>query len=254
MQTEYYRVADTRTRLRSVVHSVGLVVAAFVFGTLLYLSAGSLFQAAGYAVENTASLPPLPYAVLTATQFVGFFAVIGFYLQFERGDELFSVDVPSLRDAAWVVAGFVGLFVVAAALTTALQSIGVDTATNQVITQGQQDPVRFLYLIPVTLLFVAPAEELLFRGLVQGLFRQAYGAVPAILFASILFGVPHYFALLGSDGSIGPKLAVIAVLGVVLGTLYEVTENLAVPILVHGFWNTFSFVSQYVRATGLLGI
>ncbi|WP_123538067.1 CPBP family intramembrane glutamic endopeptidase [Halosimplex salinum] len=253
MASEYYRVADMETRVESLLHSVLLVVAAFVAGTLVYLSAGSVLQSAGYDVTETATLPPLPYATLTAMQFVGFFVVIGLYLRFRDGDELFSVDVPSLRDAGLVVVGFVALFVVAAALSTFLETIGVDTATNQVITQGQQDPVRFLYLIPVTFLFVAPAEELLFRGLVQGLFRRAYGVVPAILLASVLFGAPHYLALMGSDGSIVPKLALIAVLGVILGTLYELTDNLAVPILVHGFWNSFSFVSQYLNATGLLG-
>jgi len=250
MATEYYRVADAETRVVSVVHSLLLVLAAFVVGSLALSVVGSLFRAAGLQVEPIAALPPLPYAALTATQFVGFFLVIGFYVAVNGGREYFSIGVPSLRDLGMVVVGFVGLFAVSTVFTVLLGALDIDTATNQVITQGQQDPVRFLYLVPVTFLFVAPAEELLFRGLVQGLFRRAYGVVPAILLASVLFGAPHYLALLGSDGSVGPKLVIITVLGVVLGTLYELTDNLAVPILVHGLWNSFSFLSQYLAATG----
>jgi len=253
MGSEYYRVADTETRVESLFHSIALVVLAFIAGTFLLAGAGSVLAALGFDVESTAALPPLAYAALTATQFVGFFAVIGIYLQWRSDEQFFRVAVPSLRDLGWAVAGFVGLFAIATALSAVIQAAGVETATNQVITQGQQDPVRFLYLIPVTFLFVAPAEELLFRGIVQGLFRRAYGAVPAVVLASAVFGAMHYFALLGSGGSIVSSLAVAAALGVVLGTLYEVTENIAVPIVVHGCWNTMSFLLQYLQATGAVG-
>lgn len=250
MASDYYRVADMETRVESFVHSVGLVVAAFLAGTLVFLTGASLLQALGFEFEQTAQLPPLAYAGLTATQFVGFFLVVYLYLDWRPDLDLFDLDIPSLRDVAWVVGGFVGLFLVATVVSVAFQRFGVETATNQVITQGQQDPVRFLLLIPVTFLFVAPAEELLFRGLVQGLFRRAYGAVPAVLLASVLFGAPHYLALVGPGETVLPTLVLVTVLGIVLGTLYELSENLAVPLLVHAFWNSFSFVNQYLQATG----
>lgn len=253
MASEYYRVADMETRVESLFHSVALVVLAFITGTFLLAGAAAALGALGFDTESMATLPPLAYAALTATQFVGFFAVIAAYLLWRAEERFFRVAVPSLRDLAWVVAGFVGLFAVATALSAVIQAAGVDTATNQVITQGQRDPVRFLYLIPVTFLFVAPAEELLFRGIVQGLFRRAYGVVPAVVLASAVFGAGHYFALLGSGGSVVSSLALAGALGVVLGALYEITENIAVPIVVHGCWNTMSFLLQYAQATGVVG-
>lgn len=249
MASEFYRVADLETRVESLTHAVALVVVAFVVGTLATLLVAAGYAAAGLQIQPLSGLPPLPYAVITASQFAGFFVVIGAYLAWRSDREFFQVRVPSLVDAAWVLVGFVGLYLIATVLTVILQAYGVETATNQVIDQGRQDPVRFLYLIPVTVLFVAPAEELLFRGLVQGLFRKAYGVVPAVLLASALFGAPHYLALIGSGSGRLTTVALVTVLGIVLGAVYERTENILVPIAIHAAWNTMSFLVQYYQAT-----
>jgi membrane protease YdiL (CAAX protease family) len=134
-------------------------------------------------------------------------------------------------------------------LAEVLSQLGIQSAANNAITQGQQQPEYLLYLIPVALLFNAPAEEFLFRGVVQGLFRKAYGPLPAVVMASALFGVVHYFAL-GGQGSKWAYVAIAAVLGLLLGLLYEKTENLAVPIAVHGIYNALQFYLAYLAATG----
>jgi hypothetical protein len=121
-----------------------------------------------------------------------------------------------------------------------------------VVVTGQQDPRFFLYMIPVSLLFVGPFEELVFRGVVQGVFRRRYGGAVAIGAAATLFGVAHLVALTGS-GSRVSYLAVAAILGLVLGYVYERTENLAVPAVIHGGYNALLFSVQYVAATGMAG-
>ena len=254
MGSEYYRIPDAETRLRTLVHGFGLVVVAYFLGLVASQVTVVGISSFGISVESTASLPPLPYAVLNAALFVGFFLAVFAYLRWQGFPDLFEVEAPSVRDLGWVVAGFVGLFVLAYALTTTLDALGIDSATNTVIDQGRNDPVRFLYMIPVTLLFVAPAEELLFRGTVQGLFRKAYGVVPGVLFASAIFGLGHWFALAGTSSGKLRYVAVAAMLGIVLGALYELTENLVVPILVHAAWNSFSFVTNYVEATGVVAL
>lgn len=102
-------------------------------------------------------------------------------------------------------------------------------------------------MVPISLLLVAPGEELIFRGVVQGLFRRAYGPVPAILITSALFGVAHYLALSGSGKLV--YVAVAAILGLVLGTVYELSDNLVVPTLAHGVWNSYLFLGQWVLLT-----
>ena len=250
---EYYRATDWRTRAESLGHSLGVIVAAFLVGYVLLNVVALVLVAAGVvSVEALTSdavpVPPVAYVVITVAQFGGFVLIAGAYLVWRDAFDLFSVDVPDLRDLGGVVGGAVALFVAAIAVSFVIQQLGVQTATNQAVELGQQNPALFLYMIPITILVVAPAEELLFRGVVQGLFRRAYGVVPGLVLASALFGVAHWLALTG-----GGKLtyvAIAAVLGIVLGTVYELTDNLVVPVAIHGAWNAFLFGVQYLVATG----
>jgi len=256
MGTDLYRVGDTQTRLRSVVHSLGLIIGSFAAGILLALLAFQLLPLFGITIENPQN-PPLSIEVLsTALQFVGFYAVCLWYLQW-RGDDgsLFDISVPSLREAGWALLGLVALLVGVQALGAVLAQFGITTAEHSAISKGQANPEYFLYLIPVTLLFIAPAEELLFRGIVQGLFRRAYGVVPGVAITSVLFGVVHITALLQSGAgrlSILATLALTAALGSILGALYEWTQNLSVTVMAHGVYNSVLFYGQYLVATGQL--
>jgi len=253
---EYYRVTDWRTRAESLGHSLGVVVGAFLVGyVLLNVTALALVAADVVTVEALTEpdvpIPPTVYAAVTVAQFLGMGVLGGLYLWWRGDIALFDVGVPDLRDVATTVVGFVVLFVAASALTVVIGLLGVESATNEVVEQGQRNPRIFLYMIPITILLVAPAEELIFRGIVQGLFRGAYGVVPAVVLASALFGVAHWLALTGG-GSRLTYVAIAAVLGLVLGVAYEYSENLAVPVVIHGLWNAFLFGSQYQAAAAMV--
>jgi membrane protease YdiL (CAAX protease family) len=250
---EYYRVTDMRTRVESLGHSLGVVVGAFLLGIVLFNVAALVLAAAGVVsaealANEEVPLPANVIAVTTVAQFVGFVVVGAAYVWWRDEFSLFAIGAPDLRDLAAMVVGFVALLVANLSVSVVVQQLGAETATNQVVEQGQQNPTLFLYMIPITILVVAPAEELLFRGVVQGLFRRAYGVVPGVLLASALFGVAHWLALTGAGRL--TYIAIAAVLGLVLGTAYELTENLAVPVVIHGLWNAFIFGSQYLVATG----
>jgi membrane protease YdiL (CAAX protease family) len=254
MASEYYRVTDWETRLRSLGTAAGLVVGAFLVGAVLTLVSVQLLSLAGLVSQgmDPADMPPVALVVLFGAQFVGFGVVVVAYIRYREERDLFRIGVPSLTDVGWIVGGIVALIAVAAVIGQIVQLLGAETATNQVVELGERNPVVFLYMIPVTIVFVAPAEEALFRGAVQGLFRRAYGVLPGVILASALFGVAHYLALTG--GGKVTYIAVAAGLGIVLGALYELTENLAVPIAVHGLWNTILFGSQYLIASGTVSV
>jgi membrane protease YdiL (CAAX protease family) len=244
-----YKFGSSEERIRSLVHSLGLIVAAFVVGFALAIVGLQALVLAGY-VGSVDAIPPAAQALAAALQFVGFLLVGLGYLRWQGRDVgLFRIDVPSLRDVGWVVLGLVGLFVLLNVVSVLIGLLGIESAENAAVVSGRQQPTLFLYLIGVTLLFTAPAEELLFRGLIQGLFRSAYGVVPGVVITSVLFGVVHFVALAGG-GSALPYIGVAAALGVVLGAIYERTENLVVPIVVHGLYNAILFYAAYLAATG----
>ncbi|WP_136689261.1 CPBP family intramembrane glutamic endopeptidase [Halorhabdus amylolytica] len=240
------RYADFRTRLRSVAHALGVIIAAFLVGALVLPVAVLVLVNPFYPLRVSGGLTIAGNLLLTMTQFVGFVLVAVGYVKWQDVD-LYDLSLPSLRDVGWMGGGFVLLFVVAYGLSIVITVLGLETATNAVVKLGQENPQFFLYMIPVSLLFIGPGEELVFRGVVQGLFRKAYGVVPAVVITSVLFGVAHYLALVG-EGQV-TYIAIATGLGLVLGAVYERTENVVVPIVIHGAWNAMLFTVQWYAAT-----
>ncbi len=88
-------------------------------------------------------------------------------------------------------------------------------------------------------------EEVLFRGLIQGYLQTVIDTGPALLSASVLFGLVHpltraYVVLAG-------------LFGLYLGWLWLATENLLVPVLAHGLYDFIALgalVRQYRRRPG----
>lgn len=252
-----YKFGDAKARYRSIGHSALLVVGSFLAAIVAQVLVVRLLVSAGViSLGGGQTLPPIVRIVAFIPFYGAFFLVGTGYLRWQGDDfpfesSLFRVSLPSKRDLGWALAGFIGLWGSLILVSLLLANLGVSTATNEVL-RAQGDPMIFLYFIPLQFLLVAPAEEFVYRGLIQGLFRDAYGVVPGILVATGVFGLVHYFALSGGGGSILATLAVIAVLGTILGALYEKTQNLFVPIAVHAAFNALQFYFAYLRATGWL--
>lgn len=75
-------------------------------------------------------------------------------------------------------------------------------------------------------------EELLFRGVIQSAVAAAFGAWPGLVVASVLFGLMHalsraYFVLA-------------SLMGLYLGVIYQATDNLLLPVLVHGLYDALA--------------
>jgi membrane protease YdiL (CAAX protease family) len=85
------------------------------------------------------------------------------------------------------------------------------------------------------ILLAALTEELIFRGLLQSMLRRYVGPWPAIVIASVLFGLSH--------GQVQAILTLIA-LGIVLGYNYERTGRLWAPIVIHAAFNGIMVANQ----------
>jgi len=96
-------------------------------------------------------------------------------------------------------------------------------------------PAQLVVLAVVMVGFVGLVEELLFRGLLQGVLRSRFGRWPAVVLAAGVFAAMH--AGYGLLAEVGFAFA----LGLLLGALYEWTDSLATVVLFHGVLNTFLF-------------
>jgi len=79
--------------------------------------------------------------------------------------------------------------------------------------------------------------------------REAFGPVAAIVLASAAFAPLHVFALSGGLQAIATTIGVLFVPSLVFGATYELSDNLLVPILIHGAYDAVIFGGTYVVLT-----
>lgn len=245
------RMDAVSSKGRTVLAATGLGIGGYAFAAVVVGVASLLLIVAGIPLTER---PTLLLAVSTVMgQGVAFGGFALAYLRYtDRSLDFINVRVPTLRDVAWSVGGLLALLAGLVAISVAFGLLGVESATNTVEQYGEQDPRAFLFLIPMSFLFIGPGEELLYRGVVQSRLREVFGPGVAIGVASLIFAVIHVFSLQG-QGKLA-YLATLFVLSLILGVAYESTENLVVPSLVHGAFNAVQFYSLYVTATGGLGV
>jgi membrane protease YdiL (CAAX protease family) len=239
-----FQIGDLEARTEGVVHVVIVALTALLVPGLALLAVLEPLAAVDVTEEST---PVLFTGIQTVLNFIALGAVAVAYLYWRRDHSLVGLRRPTRRDAAIIVVGFVGFVGVMVALEALINLLGLELAENVAIAEGESNPEVFLLFIPLQFLFVAPAEELLFRGVMQGLLRRAYGIVPGIVLAGLVFAAFHVPALVGTTGLL-PTLAILFTTGSLLGALYEYTGTLAVPIVVHALWNALAFGFQYVQA------
>lgn len=95
-----------------------------------------------------------------------------------------------------------------------------------------------IYWLEITCLamifMVAPAEELLFRGLLQNSLDAYYGNIAGLLVTSIIFGLAHMNPING---------VVQTVLGLILGIVFQRRDRrLLAPVTAHGVYNCLIFI------------
>ena len=225
-------------RLFHVVSALFAIVFALLVASAVTAPGADLAASLGLVSEGSNG-----YRLLqTLLQFVGFtLAVVG-YLAITDGWDLVRVSRPDRREAAVILGGGLLLFAFQYGALIALDQVGLSTGQNQAVVPAGDPVTYYLAMIAVSLAVVGPVEELLFRGVVQGGVRRAFNAVPAVLIASLAFGLIHLPAVSGTMAERWAYVAVVVVLGAVLGALYEWTDNVVVPGLVHGVYNAVTYV------------
>lgn len=224
---------------------VGLVASAVLTIGLLLSGVVSIASLTGTSELGTGTIE-LVVLVVLATE--GGFLLVGLcYVLWRLG---LSAGIPTGREVAWIGGTVIVALVAANGLYALASELGLDPARGVFEPAGGIDPVLFLVIGALSIVIIGPAEELLFRGAIQGRLRRAFGPAASILLASGLFASFHIFNFGGSPGAVAFATGIIAVIGAVFGIAYERTGNLVVSILAHSFYNAILTVVAYVSAVG----
>ncbi|ELY62436.1 CPBP family intramembrane glutamic endopeptidase [Natronococcus jeotgali] len=234
------------SQIRSVLVGIGLAVGGIGVGQLVVLVTSLGLLAIGISVSDS---PAIQLGVSTVmVQGVTFGGIALLYLQFsERSLSFIHGRIPTRRDVAWTIGGFLALLATVWTVTMIIERLGTESAQNQIITLAGQEPSVFLLLIVFSFLLVGPGEELLYRGVIQGRLRETFSAPRAVILASALFAAIHGPSLQG-DGK-WVYIVTVFLLALILGGAYEYTNNIVVPALIHGAYNATIFGAAYISTT-----
>jgi membrane protease YdiL (CAAX protease family) len=216
-----------------------LVLSPFVVASFLSfigVEYSVLFQSAGI-FQN-----PLQQALYLTVSLV----LIGIYLKFSNRLSVIHTSKPQPKILLWIVFGLGLLLLSNSSISQMFAFFDVSIGANSGIENPSGNPIYYLYLIPIMIFFVGPVEEIVFRGITQGSFRENFSLHTSVIFTSIIFGLIHIPSI-QSEGYL-PVISYVlitCVLGLILGYIYEKTEDIVVPCLVHGIYNSFLLVFTF---------
>ena len=171
---------------------------------------------------------------------VGFGAFAVAYVALRGDAERFvRIRRPTARDIAWIL----GLYVLTVALGTAADRLLSATWLPHPSPGGDErfrlaaHPALWPFAFVALYLFAAPAEEMVYRGIVHGELRPAFGVPGRVAIGGMLFGLLHLLVGLVTPavsfaGAVYWGLSAV-VPGLLWGYGYERTDNLLVTSTVH---------------------
>ena len=235
------------SRLRAVLVAFGLTLFGILVAEVTTLPAIALEPA---LLEEPAETAIEFRTIFFVLNFVGMAAAGAIYLSYtDRGWAYVDLRWPTRRD--WLFAGIgiaasiVFYFLVVAAITV----LEVPAADSGVVRFVGDDVLMIPILIAIAFLFNAPAEEFLFRNVIQKRLYDAFDRTTAVVVASAVFALIHapVFAVMAeSMVAVAVPVGVVFGGGLIFGYVYAETENLVVPTLAHAVYNSFIWILLYL--------
>lgn len=229
---------------------------------MAWYAAGALsITVLGIIVANALSVPGFLIGLDTAAGFavsivlseIGFVvAAVVFVLVTGRGTRYFDLDPPD----SWVFVAAVtlALYVFRTAVLAAAVALGVDPSPPAITGVDLPIETLIMIMIPVSVLVIGPAEELLFRGAIQKYLGERVSPNAAVVGAGTLFGLIHIPALIVSTGAGAlVSLGTIFTVGLALGWLYERTGTVVSAMAAHAGYNALIFGTGYIASQLILG-
>ena len=167
-------------------------------------------------------------AILIPFYFLSRRSAIGFAREF-------SFARPDLKTSALVVVIAIAVIIPVEAFSSVFERMWAPDADyiSFVLSIKPKGTVSFLLVALGIVIVAAIAEELLFRGFVQKIFRRNMGGPLAVVLAGLLFSLSHFNP---------PVIPGVAALGILFGYLFHRTQNLWYPIIAHAIYNLVMLV------------
>lgn len=176
---------------------------------------------------------------LTAVVVAGI--AVGFASLFRGGVGHFDFEWPTVGQLSLTLGAVVALVAVQFGVDRAALVGGVDPGG---VGLSGPETVSVVGTFLVATLLAAPAEELLYRNVVQKRLRRSFDAPTAILATSLLFAATHAPNFLQvSVATASVSLVKILSSSLVLGWLYERTESVLTSVLCHAAFNGLAVVT-----------
>ncbi|WP_435334189.1 CPBP family intramembrane glutamic endopeptidase [Haloarchaeobius sp. TZWWS8] len=203
------------------------------------------------AVDRSDITIPL-YALLFLVGYAAL-AFVGVAYLFITGRGWRFIDLKPLdREGLKAVVGFTALAVAIVGIVGVLSLVGrIETSQNVNLAPGTAGNTQYLLLlIPIALLVNGPAEEFLFRNVIQKSLYRHFSRRSAIVVTSIIFALAHVPAFWSTDlAAMATSITVVFLGSLVFGSAYAKTESLTVVALVHGLFNAVQIGLLYLALT-----
>lgn len=216
----------------------------------LGLVVGYLAATMGYVVlPRGATL--VDQGVTTALFSVGLGIVaVGFLYVRNLGFDYIDLRWPDRRGWLYVVGGVVGMFAILLAVGAASNVLGLPSTQHSIMESARANPVLLLVFVPLSWIAIGPGEELLMRNIIQKSLYDAFSRRSAVLVGTLVFTAVHLPAYAtGGPAAIFATLLRLFAISLVLGVVYERTENVVVSALVHGTYDAIQFGLAFVALT-----
>jgi len=234
-------MTDRSAKARALSEALAVAFLAAAVGVVLPLAVITAIFSAGVELKPSAVVA----LSILLTQGVSFGGVALLYLALRRGRIHVPLRWPTSSDLHWMVGGSILALAALGIGLLVVSLLGLAIGEHQLQDLGTENPEIFILLIPLSFLLIGPGEELLFRGVVQGRLRQAFGASAAIGLAAMTFAAMHLMALSGPLAARLTAVAVLALPSIVFGLAYERSGNIAVPAVIHGTYNAVLLAASF---------
>ena len=233
-------LSRTRRSVTAVLAGVGVTVLALLL--MMVVSIPAIFIDPTLLV-SLADATVFGRTLAIALQFVGMaLAGLLYIWATGRGWGWIDLRVPNRRDLVWMgigVALIIGYYIGASII---IQLLNVPAADSDVVAVLGDDVMMVLMMLILVAFFNAPAEEFLFRNVIQKRFAEVFSDWGAIVAASILFTLIHVPMFVPQAAELAATVTSLVILfggSVIFGYTYVRSGNLLVPIVVHAAMNGF---------------